>query len=403
MNVGWQRAKGRLTSVSICSPGPDLIEPWNDLAARLESNAFMHPAALLAATETSFAKIHVLLAWDEETTPRRPIGFWALRERHDLPLMPAFLEALPYDYAFTSNAMIDGACADDVVATFFDAVRRDARLPKIVRLQSFEADPIVHPAIVRNLASTGRYHEFFRTERPFADQFTGTKKSTRKKLRQLSAVGTVEIINERTPARIETAFEIFLKLEAESWKGEEGTALLCDAGDARFSRRLIENLAACGLASVALLRVDGDAIAAQVLLYSGQRAYTWKTAFKASFARFSPGVLVADNATQSLVECGQIATIDSCSFPGGFTDQLFTGRRPFVDALIDLRPRNSLAFAVEVAQHRGYQVFGQVRSGVGHVVRRWRAAAVKNRSPNSQAYTRFARLRKRRDHPSDTT
>jgi hypothetical protein len=151
MNVGWQRAKGRLTSVSICSPGPDLIEPWNDLAARLESNAFMHPAALLAATETGFAKIHVLLAWDEETTPRRPIGFWALRERHDLPLMAAFLEALPYDYAFTSNAMIDGACADDVVATFFDAVRRDARLPKIVRLQSFEADPIVHPAILRNL------------------------------------------------------------------------------------------------------------------------------------------------------------------------------------------------------------------------------------------------------------
>jgi hypothetical protein len=179
--------------------------------------------------------------------------------------------------------------------------------------------------------------------------------------------------------------------------------LLCDAGDARFSRRLIENLAACGLASVALLRVDGDAIAAQVLLYSGQRAYTWKTAFKASFARFSPGLLVADKSTQSLMESGQVTTIDSCSFAGGFMSQLFASRRTFVDALIDLRPRNSLAFAVEVAQHQGYQVFGQVRSRVGHVVRRWRAAAAKNRDQNSEAYARFARLRKRCDHPSDTT
>jgi CelD/BcsL family acetyltransferase involved in cellulose biosynthesis len=362
MNVSWQRAKRRLIAVSICSPGRDLIEPWNGLAARLESNAFMHPAALLAATETGFAKIHVLLAWDEETTPRRPIGFWALRERHDLPLMPAFLEALPYNYAFTSNAMIDGACADDVVAAFFDAVRRDARLPKIVRLRSFEADPVVHPAILRNLASTGRYHEFSRIERPFADQSTSTKKSTRKKLRQLSAVGTVEIVNERTSAGAEAAFETFLKLEAESWKGEEGTALLCDADDARFSRRLVENLASYGLASVALLRVDGDAIAAQVLFYSGRRAFTWKTAFKASFARFSPGVLVADKAMQSLVECGQIATIDSCSFPGGFMDHLFTGRRTFVDALIDLRPRNSLAFAAEVAQHQGWHLLRQLQS-----------------------------------------
>lgn len=143
----------------------------------------MHPAALLAATETSFAKIHVLLAWDEETTPRRPIGFWALRERHDLPLMAAFLEALPYDYAFTSNAMIDSACADDVVAAFFDAVRRDARLPKIVRLQSFEADPIVHPAILRNLASTGSPRRYpsasLRSERQGAAGFLETMPPSR--------------------------------------------------------------------------------------------------------------------------------------------------------------------------------------------------------------------------------
>jgi CelD/BcsL family acetyltransferase involved in cellulose biosynthesis len=374
MNVGWQQAK-RLIRANICSPGPDLIEVWDDLAERLDVNAFMHPAALIAAAETDFAKIHVLLAWDEMTVPRRPVGFWALQERHDLPLVPAFLEALPYNYAFTSNAVIDGACADDVVAAFFDAVRRDARLPKVIVLRSFEADPVVYPAMLRHLANTGRHREFLRVERPFADRSLGIKKSgsTRKKLRQgwnrLSAMGAVEIVNERTPVGVEAAFEIFLELEVASWKGDEGTALLCDSDDVRFCRRLIQKLAAHDMASVELLCVNGEAIAAQVLLYSGKRAYTWKTAFKASFARFSPGVLLADKAIQSLLESGRVATIDSCSSPGGFMAQLLTGRRTFVDAMIDVRPRNALAFAVEAARHQGYEVFRHMRNRMRRAIK----------------------------------
>jgi CelD/BcsL family acetyltransferase involved in cellulose biosynthesis len=372
MNVSWQRANSRLISADICSPGHDLLKPWNDLAARMDANVFMHPAALLAAAETDFARIHVLLAWDDRTTPRRPVGFWALRERDDLPLIPAFLEALPYNYAFTSNAMIDDACVDDVVAAFFDAIRRDACMPKVVNLRSFEADQIVYPAMLRHLENTGRYREFLRIERPFAERSSIVKRSgsTRKKLRQLAAAGAVDIVNERTLAGAEAAFETFLELEAASWKGEEGTALLCDADDAHFSRRLIRNLAAYGLASVALLCVNGDAIAAQVLLYSGQRAYTWKTAFKTSFGRFSPGVLLVEKAIQGLAESGQIATVDSCSFPSGFMAQILTGRRTFVNALIDVRPCSPLFFAAEIAQHRGYDAFLHLRSRMRRAVKR---------------------------------
>jgi hypothetical protein len=43
-------------------------------------------------------------------------------------------------------------------------------------------------------------------------------------------------------------------------------------------------------------------------------------------------------------------------------DRLFTGRRNFVNALVDVRPRNSLAFAVEVAQHQGYHLLRQLQS-----------------------------------------
>jgi hypothetical protein len=85
------------------------------------------------------------------------------------------------------------------------------------------------------------------------------------------------------------------------------------------------------------------------------------------------GVLLADKATRNLVESGQIATIDSCSFPGGFMAQLLTGRRTLVDVLIDVRPRNSLTFAVEVAQHRGYRLLRHVRRRGLRVVNGWDA------------------------------
>ena len=96
------------------------------------------------------------------------------------------------------------------------------------------------------------------------------------------------------------AFETYLAMEAESWKGARGTALLCDEEDATFVRRLIGDLAAQGNASVALLRVDGRPIAAQVLLYCGTTAYTWKTAFDSEFGKYSPGALLIEKMTERL-------------------------------------------------------------------------------------------------------
>ncbi len=142
--------------------------------------------------------------------------------------------------------------------------------------------------------------------RPFVTREFGVKRSgsTRKKLRQdwnrLTALGAVDVVNDRTPDGAAQAFESFLALEKASWKGAEGTALLSDPRDAAFVRRLLQNLAAQGNASVALLRVDGEAIAAQVLMYCGTTAYTWKTAFNAKYAKYSPGALLIDKITDEL-------------------------------------------------------------------------------------------------------
>ena len=53
-----------MISVSICSPTLDIAAAWADLTKRASPNVFMNPAALTVASETGFAQVYILLAWE---------------------------------------------------------------------------------------------------------------------------------------------------------------------------------------------------------------------------------------------------------------------------------------------------------------------------------------------------
>jgi hypothetical protein len=358
-----------MISVSICSPSMNIAAAWADLTKRASPNVFMNPAALTAASEIEFAQVYVLLAWEESEAPRKLVGVWALQKRKIAPFWPALLEALPYNYAFLSSPVIDPAFIDAVIPAFLAAIEKNPALPNVLNLQSFNAESPDHDAIIKTLAARGGEQlRLSENARPFVTREFGVKRSgsTRKKLRQdwnrLSALGAVDIVNERTPDAVREAFEVFLALEADSWKGAQGTALLCDEKDAGFVRRLVSGLAGQGDASVALLRVDGVAIAAQVLMYCGTMAYTWKTAFNSDYAKYSPGALLIDKVTEEVFATPGIDAIDSCSAEGSFMAQLWTGRRNMVDLLIDVGPGKSLGFMMEAARQFGYRQLRDLRN-----------------------------------------
>jgi CelD/BcsL family acetyltransferase involved in cellulose biosynthesis len=365
-----------MISVSICSPTMDIAAAWADLTKRASPNVFMNPAALTAANELRFAQVHVLLAWEEGEAPRKLVGVWALQIRKIAPFLPALLEALPYNYAFLSSPVIDPAFVDEVVPAFFAAIAKNPALPNVINLPSFNAETPDYDAMIMALAARGGEQlRFAESARPFVTRELGVKRSgsTRKKLRQdwnrLSALGSVDIVNERAPDAVREAFESFLALEAGSWKGTQGTALLCDEQDAGFVRRLVSGLADQGNASVALLRIDGLAIAAQVLMYCGTMAYTWKTAFNSDYAKYSPGALLIDKITEELFAAPGIDAIDSCSAEGSFMAQLWTGRRKMVDLLIAVGPGKSLGFTMEAGRQLGYRrlrdLRNRLRAGIG--------------------------------------
>jgi CelD/BcsL family acetyltransferase involved in cellulose biosynthesis len=358
-----------MISITIDSPSLDVAPQWDDLVQRASSNVFMNPAALKAACDTGFARILTLLAWEQGAEPRKLVGAWALQLRKAAPLLPAVLEALPYNYAFLSSPVVDPGFADEVIPAFFAAIENSAELPNVVSLKSFDAESPSHSSMLKVFSLRGIEPLMLsETARPFVTREFGVKRSgsTRKKLRQdwnrLSSLGAVDVVNDRNPAGVEQAFETFLAMEKASWKGEQGTALLSDRHDAAFVRRLLHNLAARRDASVALLRVDGVAIAAQVLMYCGSTAYTWKTAYDAKFGKYSPGTLLVDRITEELFAGPDIQAINSCAAEDSFMGQLWAGRRAMVDMLIDIGPGKSLGYRIEAGRLLGYERLRQLRN-----------------------------------------
>lgn len=264
--------------------------------------------------------------------------------------------------------MIDPAFAAEVIPAFFVAIRKNPALPHVVSLKEMDADSEAYAAIQKTIADEHLAHlTLTQTLRPAVTREKGIKTSgsTRKKLRQdwnrLSALGKLEMINERAVEATRVAFEEFLDLEKRSWKGERGTAILCSERDTEFTRRLIGDLAAEGNASVAVLRLDGRTIAAQVLLYCGTTAYTWKIAFDGEFAKYSPGVLVVDKMTEQLFATTDVQAIDSCSAQDSFMAQIWTGRKTMVDMVVDVSPTRSLVFGMEAARQYGYERLRDLR------------------------------------------
>ncbi|HKG99563.1 MAG TPA: GNAT family N-acetyltransferase [Bradyrhizobium sp.] len=379
-------------SWEVCRPRPSLEPLWKDLTGRASANAFMAPGALQAAQALSFADIHMLLAWQEGGAVKRLVGWWALQERAMIPGWPKFLMAPPFRHAFVSDPVVETGLASSVIPAFFDAVERDPRLPKLIRLQYLDAESEAGHAIVDTLASSCGYSvKLAERLRPFASQDNNLKKSgsTRKKLRQdwnrLTALGNVEVLNDRAPAQALAAFEAFLALEAKSWKGAKGTALLSNQRDARFVRALVQNLSCQQDVSVALLQLNGWPIAAQVLFYSGNMAYTWKTAFDSEYAKFSPGALLVEKVTGQILALPGMDAIESCSPEGGFMEQLWDGRRSTIDLLLHVGQNKS--FALDILAHRE-----RARLRLRDARNKVRSLSAGIRAPGIAAFAAFSRF-----------
>jgi CelD/BcsL family acetyltransferase involved in cellulose biosynthesis len=82
-------------------------------------------------------------------------------------------------------------------------------------------------------------------------------------------------------------------LEAQGWKGRDGSAILCSAADSAFYTALAHEAAAAGALRIALLREEGRLVAYEYCILGGESVLALKVAYDESRARLQPGHLLA--------------------------------------------------------------------------------------------------------------
>jgi CelD/BcsL family acetyltransferase involved in cellulose biosynthesis len=381
-----------------------------DLMGRAaEPNVFMEPAFLGAASAVE--SVHVALAWDREPVPARLVGLWALTAGRPakLPLPIRVLQPAAEAYSFLSTPVVDAARGEDVLGGMLDAIA-DSPLPKILSLPFMHEDGAVMAALRRALdRRAAPLCVLERSRRPMLASGLDGKTylelalsaSSRKKLRQhrrrLGEHGALARTVHADPQSVATALEDFLELEAAGWKGRRGTALLCHRSSATFARTAITALAAEGGALIDELRLDGRPVSMQIILRSGRAAFTWKTAFDERFHDYSPGMLLFEDYTQSLL-AQRLAFVDSCAIDESGFMAAWMERRDLVHVWLDARPGGSAAFRLAATAAR---LYGRGRAAAKRLYERGNAYRKRRGRVNNLPLAKPVRDKRDRQPPAD--
>jgi CelD/BcsL family acetyltransferase involved in cellulose biosynthesis len=172
------------------------------------------------------------------------------------------------------------------------------------------------------------------------------KKRSKEWARLLRRLGERGAVAFRVAADAES-IEAFLSIEARGWKGARRTALGSDPGRAAFTRAMLAAMARDGALAVHVLAVGGAAIAAAVVLRSGERAFYWKTAYDEAYAEYSPGVQVTLALSRAQMRDPSLAATDSCAIAGHpMIDRLWPARLALVDQAIATRSGPAIGLAL---------------------------------------------------------
>jgi len=339
-----------------------IADEWRALAASaLEPNVFYEPAFALAAQPVFGRDAGAGLVWSRATPPRL-LGLFpatVTRRRYGVPVLVGWT----HPYAPLGTPLIDRAAAEPVIGAWLDHLAGRSSLPGVLLLPMFPQQGPLAQAFDRVLIRhRGRAVAFAPHERALLapqDQRGGyiehalphkKLKELRRQLRRLGDDGVVTAGITNDPAAMPSALGDFLTLEATGWKGRAGTAARDHAEIRTFMETAVGKLAGEGKAQLARLFLDTRAIAAIIVLRSGDTAWCWKIAYDESRARASPGVQLLLHVTKTLLDDPRVARADSCAPPDHpMIDHVWRERLALADRLIRVGPGNRAGFALACA------------------------------------------------------
>lgn len=266
----------------------EIAPAWEQLASRASAaSSLAYASAWAAGLETQ--RLHILTAGDQQTSAIAP-----LVSNRGASGRLTLLGAEMYE-------ILDFLYADEAaLAALAQAIVRTGRPLDLKRIPCGPAAAALEQAylgqgLVRIQPSGGSpwiaMDDSWRE--PEMRLESGRRSDLRRARRLAEKMGSVEIqIVAPTPAELPDLLEEVFQVEAAGWKGTHGTALAADPVRGAFFRRYTRKTCTAGTLRICLLRIGGQAAAAQIAVENGARFDLLRAGYDERFARCSPGTLL---------------------------------------------------------------------------------------------------------------
>ena len=349
---------GRHLAIYPARAGYELQEELDFLTNRaLEPNVFFSGRFLAPAMPRLEDRvIRLMLMRDEtETHSRMRLMLPFSVERPGFSVGASIIRAWANPFGPLGTPLLDREDAAETLDNMLEALGRpQSGLPSILVLPDMRLNGPV-AALIRAVAA-GRNLSVAVTdelERPFLESTLDGEEylvqsvsrhhrhEMRRQWRRLSEHGELSYIVARQPDEIRYHLEEFLTLEDSGWKGRRKSAMVADRYRAAFAREAINGLAEVDSVRIHSLALNGEPIASMIVFVSSGEAWTWKTAYDETYARYSPGKLLVDRLTEWHLDDLNIRRTDSCAIPDHpVMSRMWTERETIGTMVIGLDPRH---------------------------------------------------------------
>jgi CelD/BcsL family acetyltransferase involved in cellulose biosynthesis len=190
------------------------------------------------------------------------------------------------------------------------------RMGRPVVLQRIEANGALAQTFEAAARGRGQLLQFNASGAPFVpiasswDEYFQSLSSRRRQdyrraRRGLERLGKIEVeIRVPDAATVEAGMAEALQVEAASWKGREGSAMLTNPRLSGFFLQLAARLAPLGRLRLCFLRLNGTAIAMQIAAVHGGRWWVLKIGYDERWAEHSPGIQLMWDVLREAFERG---------------------------------------------------------------------------------------------------
>ncbi len=334
-----------LDTAGLLALGPE----WEELVeSALEENAYytrQYCNALLNHIEKRPLK--AIAVWKGDNL----IALWPfVSDRLHWGGLISLNKAWTTDYTTTSIPLIDKRWVDEAVCALLKAMGATHSGSDIWLLPNINLDGPVNRALKTEMSKQSLPSQTFDPFERAVLSKRGTfeehmkehvskkrRKDLRRNRKRLDELGEVTWTAHESGPELDAAIDAFLKIEASGWKGDRGTALDCTDATRAFAKEAFGNTNGKGITRADALRLDGNTVAINLTLITGNTGFTIKCAYDDAYKGQSVGLLLEEEMIRSVLEDDWVERLDSSAVSGHLITSFWNDTIEIGDILIDAR------------------------------------------------------------------